>query len=250
METMTSVLGFGLAVCLALVHIFASKARWLLHLPQRWWMSFAGGISITYIFLDIFPELSHAQAEASPLEGIPLIRYVENHVYLLALVGLAVFYGLEQMALRSRRHNAATKGDQSTEAGVFWVHTAFFALYNAVLGYLLTETGHSSILTCLLLFFVLGLHFVVNDIGLREHHQRSYDKLGRWLLAGAILVGWSLAQAVTFSEMAFAVAWALVSGAMILNVLKEELPEQEDSHFGLFVTGIALYAVVLLASQA
>ena len=44
METMTSVLGFGLAVCLALVHIFASKARWLLHLPQRWWMSFAGGM--------------------------------------------------------------------------------------------------------------------------------------------------------------------------------------------------------------
>lgn len=241
-----SIVGLLLAVCLGLVHIFASRMRWLIAIPKSWWMSIAGGVSIAYIFLDILPELGQAQEEVEHVGG-PVVEYLEKHVYLLALVGLAIFYGLEKLALKSRFHRRRTHNEDATHRQVFWIHATSFALYNAVLGYLLRESADHGIVACLLLFFALAMHFVVNDVGLREHHQQIYDHVGRWLLAGAIVFGWALGQTFHVNRAAIAAIWAFIAGGIILNVLKEELPEEQESHFGLFVAGAALYSMVLLA---
>ena len=138
-------------------------------------------------------------------------------------------------------------GEDCTPPGVFWIHIISFAIYNGILGYLLQESEHHGLTACLLLFVALALHFVVNDVGLREHHKHIYDRIGRWILAGAIICGWVLGQAVRVNAAAIAAIWALVAGGIILNVLKVELPEERDSHFGMFVGGAAVYAAVLLA---
>jgi len=67
-------LGLLLAVGLATVHISVGRSQWLTKIPQNLWTSFAGGISITYIFLDIFPELNEAQSEIEE-SGIFLVDY-------------------------------------------------------------------------------------------------------------------------------------------------------------------------------
>ncbi|PSN14626.1 hypothetical protein C7271_21505, partial [filamentous cyanobacterium CCP5] len=71
-----SVVGLTLAVCLGLVHIFVSRARWLAWIPESWWISGAGGVSIAYIFLDIFPEFNQAQTEVEDSGGW-LVGYLE-----------------------------------------------------------------------------------------------------------------------------------------------------------------------------
>ncbi|MEM6518627.1 MAG: hypothetical protein AAF722_04745 [Cyanobacteria bacterium P01_C01_bin.70] len=241
-----NLIGLGLAICLALVHIFASRTQWLTKIPQRWWISIAGGVSITYIFLDVLPELSHAQ-EAIQDSSVGLVAYLEHHVYLLALLGLAIFYGLEKLALRSRSQRAKSHGEDTTHLGIFWVHVVSFASYNLILGYLLRESEGHGLAACLTLFLALALHFAVNDVGLRKHHKRVYDQFGRWILAGTIVLGWALGQALHLEEAGILAAWALVAGGLILNVLKEELPGEEESHFGFFFAGAAVYALVLLA---
>lgn len=247
MDTSINVVGLLLAICLALVHISASRTQWLTRIPPCWWMSVAGGVSIGYVFLDIFPELQQAQAEVEHRGGF-LIDYLEHHVYLLALVGLAIFYGLEKLALRSRAHRHRHQGEDCTQAAVFWLHVVAFALYNGILGYLLRESEEHGLVASILLFVALALHFLVNDVGLREHHKQSYDQVGRWILAGAIVLGWVLGQAIRIDAAAIAAIWALVAGGMILNILKEELPSERESNFGLFVAGAAVYSVVLLAA--
>lgn len=242
---MMDTIGIALAIFLGLVHIFADRIRRLCHIPPCWWMSIAGGVSTAYIFLDVFPELGESQLELEPVIG-PLFGYLEHHVYLLALVGLGLFYGLEKLAVRSRRHRHKMQGEDWTGPGVFWVHTLSFASYSAILGYLLQEMEDHGLGSTLLLFIALALHFIVNDVGLREHHQRAYDRLGRWILAGAIVSGWLLGQAIEVSAAAIAATWALVSGGIILNVLKEELPENQESHFGAFAGGALIYALLLL----
>lgn len=241
------VLGFLLAVCLGLVHIFASKTHWLTRIPPQRWMSIAGGVSIAYIFLDIFPELERAQAEVEHIDGF-VIDYLEHHVYLLALVGLAIFYGLEKLALRSRTHHHQTEGKDHTQSTVFWLHIGSFALYNAILGYLLRESETYGLLACFLLFVTLALHFLVNDVGLREHHKHLYDHRGRWVLSAAVVLGWVLGQAIIIDAAAIAAIWALVAGGIILNVLKEELPAERESNFSMFIVGAAVYSVVLLVA--
>ena len=241
-----NIVGLTLAICLGLVHIFASRTQWLAHIPRRWWISISGGVSIAYIFLDILPELGRAQEELQHSEQA-IVTYLEHHVYLLALLGLAIFYGLEKLVIRSRTLRQKHFGEDCTHPGVFWIHMISFAVYNGILGYLLRESENHGLINCLLLFFALTLHFVVNDVGLREHHKQLYDSIGRWLLAGAIVFGWALGQTLHLDEAAIAAIWAMVAGGIILNVLKEELPEEQESHFGMFVAGAAVYSVILLA---
>lgn len=235
-----------LAVALALVHLYSGKLRFLDATPRSIWLSIGSGVSVAYIFVHILPELSQAQETVKKtLNGG--FAFLEHHVYLVALLGLSVFYGLERLAKVSRQRNQkAGKGDV-TEAGVFWLHIASFAVYNALIGYLLLHREEPGFQSLFLFFFAMALHFVVNDNGLREHHKDVYHKKGRWILAAAIIVGWVIGSGSEIHEAAIAVLFAFLAGGVVLNVLKEELPEERDSRFWAFALGAGIYAALLLA---
>ena len=48
------------------------------------------------------------------------------------------------------------------------------------------------------------------------------------------------------SEAAIAVLFGFLAGGVIMNVLKEELPEERESRFWAFALGAAAYAAILL----
>lgn len=103
------------------------------------------------------------------------------------------------------------------------------------------------LLSLMLFAFALGLHFVVNDVGLVGHYAARYAGGGRWLLAGSILAGWLVGVATAFSEAALALLFAFLAGGIVLNVLKEELPEERESRFWAFALGLGAYTALLLA---
>ena len=167
----------------------------------------------------------------------------------MALVGLMAFYGLERAAKLSRGNRRRAGGADATGVGVFWLHAGSFAIYNALIGYLLLHREEPG-LWSLALFafaFAMGVHFVVNDSGLREDHKGAYDRYGRWVLAAAVLAGWVVGLLSEVSEAALAVFFAFLAGGVVMNVLKEELPEERESRFWAFAAGAALYSAVLLA---
>jgi hypothetical protein len=109
-----------LAIALALVHLFAGKLRFLETTPRNIWLSFASGVSVAYVFVHILPELSQAQ-ETITAEVGKTLAFLEHHVYLLALLGLAVFYGLECLAMVSRQRNQEAGKADVTEVEIFWL---------------------------------------------------------------------------------------------------------------------------------
>ncbi len=66
------------------------------------------------------------------------------------------------------------------------------------------------------------------------------------MLAAAIFLGWLLGLLTAISEAALAVLLAFLAGAVILNVLKEELPEERESRFWAFALGAGMYTALLL----
>lgn len=230
---------FAAALALAVVHLMAGKLTFLSGTPRHRWLSAAGGISLAYVFLHLLPELArgeeHVRAAAGTVAGV-----AERHTYLVALIGLCAFYGLERMAVRSRGEGSGTT------AAVFWIHISSFALYNALIGYLLVreERSQREFATFAL---AMALHFVVNDFALREHHRERYDRTGRWVVAAALVLGWAAGAATEVSEAAVAVIVAFLGGGVILNVLKEELPDERESRFGALALGMAAYAAILIA---
>ncbi|AFY56129.1 hypothetical protein Riv7116_3680 [Rivularia sp. PCC 7116] len=235
----------AIAIGLALTHLYCGKLRFI-KVPRSRWLSGAGGVSVAYVFVHILPELSEHQAVLEETHK-GFISFFEHHVYLLALLGLTVFYGLERMASESRENQEeAGKGDVTTP-GVFWVHIGSFAVYNALIGYLLMHREKPGMDNLLLYTLAMALHFVVNDFGLRENHKHIYDHIGRWILAAAIIVGWVIGGGTQIGETAIAILFAFLAGGIVLNVLKEELPEERESRFWAFGLGALIYTALLLA---
>jgi hypothetical protein len=60
---MTSLAAHSLAAAclLALVHLLASRLRFLRVQPRSVWLSVGGGISVAYVFLHLLPELQEHQ---------------------------------------------------------------------------------------------------------------------------------------------------------------------------------------------
>ncbi len=118
---------------LAVVHLFSGKLRFLEGTPRSIWLSMAGGISVAYVFVHLLPDLAEEQQAIREAVG-ETFSFLEYHVYLVALVGLATFYGLERAAKISRRRRRTVDKEDSTEAGIFWLHIASFTAYNALIG--------------------------------------------------------------------------------------------------------------------
>lgn len=227
-------LSFIAALTLALIHVGAGWAHHGGELRPRW-LSAASGISVAYVLVDLLPELSEAQAlwlEARPERPL---WWLERQIYVMALLGLVLALGLERMT--------SSRGDRREAR--FWLHTSSFAVYNFLIGgFALRVSGVISLIFALLAF---GGHFLVNDHSLRRAYGRAYEGTGRWLLAGSILLGWFVEMLWRVPvEIAMALL-GLVAGGIILNVIKEELPEDKEGAFSVFVAGAAIYTSVLLA---
>jgi hypothetical protein len=230
------------------VHLFAGKLRFLDVIPRSRWLSMASGISVAYVFVHVFPALEEAQRRLGGEGGF--FPWFEHHAYLVALFGLIVFYGLERVVKSSqqRRGKAPGSGEGETTAGVgvFWLHVSSFAVYNALFGYLLVHREEQDLRGLIFFSVAIALHFVVNDYGLRQDHKDTYRRVGRWLLAAAISAGWGIGLVTKISEAATSVLFAFLAGGVMLNVLKEELPEERQSRFFPFALGAVFYTVLLL----
>lgn len=230
LPTLLCALGF------ALIHLLTPRLRALEVVPRSRWLSFAGGVAVSYVFLHLLPELGehhHALLEREWLDP-----------YAFALGGLVVFYGLERR-IRAARSEGEARGEGAPGAASFWLHIASFGLYNLLIGYLLLHREETGAIPLALYVAAMGLHFLTNDFGLRQDHPGLYDRRARWLLAAAVLAGWALGVFVDVPEAAVALLFAFLAGGVVLNVLKEELPEERRSRFAPFLLGAAGYGAIV-----
>lgn len=235
---------------LMLSHIYAGKLRHLSHIPRSAWLSLGGGISVSYVFLHIFPELEQAQQHLAEQAAL---AFIESHAYLVALLGLLLFYGLEhkiktrEPAPAESKDEARVRASSRTGIPLFWLHIGTFSLYNALIGYLLVYRD-STVLETLFFVVAMAFHFLMNDHSLYFQHRNAYLSFGRWILSAFIGLGWVVGLSFQVSEAATSVLFAFLAGGIILNVLKEELPEERKSRVWPFVLGATLYSVLLLTS--
>ena len=242
MSSPAPVIGAAFVALLVAVHLFSGRLRFLDRIPRSRWLSAAGGTSVAYVFVHLLPELAEAQRLLGEriAEG-SFAAAIETHIYLLALAGLATFYCLEQFI-----NSGAAQEDMRKSQRVFWLHVGTFAVYSGIVGYLLVESEERGITGLISYGIAMALHLLVVDVGLRVDHGELYRRRGRWVLAAMPIAGALLASTTRVSELAVLSLVAFLGGGVILNVLKEELPEERSSSFGAFLAGTAGYTALLL----
>ena len=144
-------MGLILAIALASVHAFMSRLPIFSIIPRFRWISFAGGVSISFVFLEIFPELSHAKEKLEHTE-IPLVHHIKNQTHFVALIGLLVFYGLGLFAARTKLFGQSALNKEGHRSAIFWIHISGFAILNVIFGYLLYDLSEHSLKACIMFF--------------------------------------------------------------------------------------------------
>jgi hypothetical protein len=92
----------------------------------------------------------------------------------------------------------------------------------------------------------MAFHLLLIDHSLAQGNCGSLEGWGRWLLALAIMVGWSAGILTSIPEDWLARITGFVSGAVIMNFLVVELPEGRGGSFWPFVLAAAAYTTVLI----
>jgi hypothetical protein len=242
----TVLISLSVAILMVLGHLFAGNLRLLPRISRNICLSAAGGVSVAYVFIHLLPELQVAQVIVSESPNA-FLDFIEHHIYLIALMGLSIFYGLEWMVRQSARQQSQGQNRVQSETKIYWLHIGSFAANNVLIGYLLVHRGESDMRSLVLFVIAMGLHFLVNDNALNDHHEDDYARRGRWILAAAILIGWMLGYLIKLPELYIYMLLAFLAGGIILNVLKEELPDEGQSDFRAFIIGVVAYTALLLA---
>ncbi len=127
-------LTLGVALILAAVHVLGRDVS-IPRAPRGARLSFAGGVSVAYVFVHLLPELAeHQETFRRRAEEAGFLAGLERHTYLIALAGLAAFYGLDRLARTSALREARAGREKQPTRGTFWLHLGSFAFYNVLVG--------------------------------------------------------------------------------------------------------------------
>ncbi len=234
-------------LALAIVHVCAGTTSALRHRWQPRALSAASGISVAYIFLDLMPALADGQ---DLIDRSGLLADLEQHVYIMAVVGLTVAFWVETASRNSRRRRRDAGESDQTGNATFALSIVSFCILNATIGYAVASPGAEVVEPLWIFAVAMGLHFLINDHSLAEHHGARYQRIGRWLLCGGLLTGWIIGTvpSLEIPPAALALVFAYIAGGMIMNILRHELPDTDRSaDVAAFAVGAAIYGVIILS---
>ncbi len=218
------------------VQLFANKIISSSAIGRFKWLSFSGGVAVSYVFVYVLPSLHKEQEGFSETKGLTM----ESELYILGLFGLLIFYGVHKAAERAAREH------EQGEGHFFWIQVVFFALYNMLISYIIFASDIEGI-EAVFYGVAVGFHFMAVSHDMWREDSKRYESLGRYLLAVGIVAGWVTGVFAPLPSFVLAIVFAFISGAMVLNVLKKELPSEENAHFKTFLAGSLGYTLITLA---
>jgi zinc transporter ZupT len=239
------ILHLGLNAIIIAAHLNIRKLTYFRTLHRKFWLSFFSGISVAYVFVHIFPELGKAQ-EYFYTTDFNFLHTLDYHAYLISLAGFLLFYGMEYFARKSYLTNIREKKSARVEDHIFWVHSFINISFNFMISYLIFDDEFPSQLGLILFFIAMLTHLMIMDYDSYGYNKELYQRYGRWIYICANLLGLFTAVIFDVSESIFLILFAFLGGGMILNVIKEELPEDKKSNYAGFLLGAIVYSAVLI----
>ncbi len=230
---------------LMLAYILGNRLQNLEAIHPRRWLSFGAGASVAYVFVELLPELGEYQKRFLAATAQLQIPFAEQRVFLAALVGFVLYYGLENLVSRSRATNAA-RGEAGHSRFVYRMHVGGFAAYSTLIGYILVRGEVRTLYGLAFYTIAMYLHFQGIDHTLEREHGSIYRQRGKWALAGATFLGYLIGIMTAIPDRFLSTLMGVVAGGVVVNDMVMELPKEKEGRFGAFCLGAFLYSLILL----
>jgi len=231
------------------IYLFAGKLEFSHVHYYRNWISFSAGVSIAYVFLHLLPEFSLYQSQLPQIEApISFSAILDNRVYIMSLIGLLVYAGLERLIYFSHIKTNGSANSSELHSKLIYFHIAGYFIYNVLIGYLVVYEATLGLLAVLLFMIAMGLHFFVITHSLYESYGEYFSQKSRGLLASGIAIGWLIGSTLDVPKNIKIILFSFLAGGMIVNIIREEMPSGKNNHYWPFVVGVLGYTVLLLVA--
>lgn len=229
---------FLMGIAFILIHLLANKFIPSNRIHRLKWFSFSGGLAVSYVFVYVLPTLHKEQ--------IYVKQYYDHltmpsELYFVGLVGVLMFYGVQKVVRKAQMDNKTEKA-----RSLFWLQILFFGIYNMLVSYTVISHNVAGI-QAIFYGLAVGMHFIAVAHDLWREYADIYNKVGRYVLAFGIVLGWAMGMLLNLSPVMESIIFAFIAGAMILNVLKYELPPDNEAHFSTFLIGVVSYTTITMS---
>lgn len=219
-----------MGLILAIVHFLSEKLHLLKRMHRMKFVSFSGGVFITYIFLHLFPTLFW--------DDITLSRV--SLVFLL--IGFSTFHLLEKYIYR---HGHADREEVKRELKE--AHAVAFFAYHFIVGIIFVNIlERLGTLDSILFFIPLAFITAVSSLSLKGIHGRVRQNfLVKLFLSISTLLGIVTALTFTLPTMLDSALLGYVIGALLFIVIVDSIPRERRGEPMFFILGIVLYSFLI-----
>jgi hypothetical protein len=230
----------------ALVAAFALAASVPLGRRLRHWShrriraaeSFAAGVSLSYVIVDLMVELT-AVGGQHVHSTIPIGPTYEKSLFAVVLAGAAWWYVVAALAARVGHRRARYRA--------YIVPQVVYCVFAG--GALSLEAEHGA--RQLLLFALpMLLHLTVVESHMFHEFEDEHVGFSCALLALAPAFGAAAWAFLGIPQAVLFMALALVAGSTVVQIIQTELPSADVVRIGPFLVGVCLYSSVIAARWA
>ena len=216
-----------LGVVLAVVHYFSDRIHPENPAFRHKIVSFVAGISITYIFLLLLPEVYRG------------IESLHQLLFLFILAGFASFHLIEKHIYQHRK-----KDKLHEELRV--AHSSMFFVYHFVIGILLVELLNINLVEGFLFFIPILFHAAVSSASLKGIHISIRERiLLKSVLSCSTLFGVLLAYFVLTPSNVLHALLGFIVGSLLYIVIRDSIPKETVGKARFFVLGVVVYTLII-----
>ncbi|MAH02145.1 MAG: hypothetical protein QF798_01440 [Candidatus Woesearchaeota archaeon] len=216
-------IGYILALILSVVDFFTeglfSKAS-----PNKMkFISVAAGVSVSYIFLILLPEIYSSAVAINKL------------LFFAILFGFGIFHIIEKYIRQNFTGPELRKEHRL-------IHSTTSFIYFFVVGFILVKLSDSNYVHSTLLFIPIILHIIIDSLPRR--HTKKYHL--RVLSAGSPFFGALIAAFVDVGTIGNVILLGIIGGALLYTVVRESLPRDREGRPLYFIIGLLFFTILIL----
>ena len=218
------------SVILGVIHFFNEKIQIHQEYIRIRVISFIAGISVTYMFLTLLPEI---------YRGFEIFDRV---IFISLLAGFTISHVTEKYIYQ---HSAP----HALKERLSVVHSMAFFLYYFFIGVILVKLNETSSLISVLFFLPVMFYSAVGILSLEKIHSKIWERpVVKLLLSLSTLIGVLFADLLLGFDAVFNLLFAFVVGTFLYTALIDFVPREAKGKPEYFTLGVLIYTLVIVAA--
>lgn len=215
-------------IVLAIVHYFSEGIVELFRESRKDIVSFIAGISITFIFLLLMPEVYRG------------MQMLDKYLFMFILIGFAGFHLIEKKIYQN-------ESKEVLQEELRIVHSVTFFLYHFLIGFILLNVLKEDMIIGVLFFAPIVFHTAFSGASLSGIHVSIRERMFfKTVLSCSTLAGTLIGYFFLIHQQIMDATLGFVVGALLYIVIRDSLPRETKGSAAYFILGIVIYSFMIV----